>query len=839
MLPDWELGRAAEFARCTTALDQDTPTVVVGESGIGKTTLLRAAAEVSGRTVHEGGALSTLTWLEYLALERALGRSVGNADPAAIAVDVENHVGPGVLLLDDLQWAAPHTLDVVALLARRVGLLTAIRRGTPEANTALDRLVEEGFEVVELAGLRGPAARAVIAEVAPEMGEAAADQLIRRTGGNPLLLRELARTGEATPSLQLAIAARLRALDPRLRETFTLIALAGRPVRVAGIGNEAAAGLAAAGLIDPIDDGAEVVELHNSLLGEAAIELLTPAEERRLHGVLANLIDDDGEAARHHALAGNREQAHVAAMRAAAATDRPGERATHLAVAAGCIDGAASVELRLEAASHLVDAQDWTLLNEVIAPLADAEPEARARAALLRARGAWGAGFPEVLQTSLEEGLALVAGSGSAAEVGLLVERCRVPIFLEGDREAGVRRTAEALRLAAGHDAELTRAEYLHGTALFVDGQSEAAIEHLEHAIARARAADDLSTEMAAANNLLMLHESQGDPARARALAQEYADRSADLGLMMWSRSFRAALSNLEFHAGNYLVVLEDVDDLLAYPLEARTRESLVEVACLALIDLGRIEEALRRVDRLEERPDDWTLTRQVTWVRTQAALWGGRPLRARELCASLLPGPTGDANVAFAHVTQAWAAYDLGLTPDPAPTIDVPGMTAAIPLEVEAIRHLVAGRHEEAVASFDAASAVWTGYHLRGEVRCRWGGGEAARLAGRDDATARLLAAEQIATSHGMVPMLARIHKSLRALGIARSAPRVRSGTALLTGRETNVLELVGSGLTNAEIATRLGVSRHTVVRQITTASTKLGATSRTHAASMLAVGG
>jgi DNA-binding CsgD family transcriptional regulator len=55
-----------------------------------------------------------------------------------------------------------------------------------------------------------------------------------------------------------------------------------------------------------------------------------------------------------------------------------------------------------------------------------------------------------------------------------------------------------------------------------------------------------------------------------------------------------------------------------------------------------------------------------------------------------------------------------------------------------------------------------------------------------------------------------------------------------LLTEREREVLQLVAAGLTNAGIAARLSVSRHTVVSQIASASAKLGAAGRTHAAAL-----
>jgi ABC-type cobalamin transport system ATPase subunit len=77
------VGRGEQFAALATALDRDVPVVVLGEAGVGKTTLLREVAGASGRRVFEGGGLSTLQWLEYLALDRAVGRRVAAGDPAA------------------------------------------------------------------------------------------------------------------------------------------------------------------------------------------------------------------------------------------------------------------------------------------------------------------------------------------------------------------------------------------------------------------------------------------------------------------------------------------------------------------------------------------------------------------------------------------------------------------------------------------------------------------------------------------------------------------------------------------------------------------------------------
>jgi DNA-binding CsgD family transcriptional regulator len=826
------VGRDDEFARLSDALAADRPAVLVGEAGVGKTTLLRAVAAASGRPLHEGGALSTLSWIDYLALERAVGRRLEPADPAAVAAQVEAAVGAGVLLLDDLQWAAPATVEAVEVLAGRIGLLAAVRRGDSGADAVLDRLLAAGFAVIEVGGLEAGDARALLREVVPQLGPAAAGRLIARTGGNPLLLREMAATGEPSPSLRLALAARLRRLDDAGREAFALLALAGRPASAEVLGQAGAKSLIAADLATVATDGR--IEIRHALLGEVAVADLAEDERRRLHAIIAGSVDDDGEAARHWALAGKPAAAHDAARRAAAAAQRPGERASHLAVAAACADGPEADALRLEAARALEDAHDWPALSSILDQLRNSDTTVRAAAALFRARAAWRAGDPEALRRAIDEGLQLVAGTGTDVEIRLRIEQSRIPIFIDGDAEAAVRMSAAALELARTADVEVPRAQYLHGTALYIAQRFEESAAYLDDAVQGARASGDIGTEMVAGNNFVALQESAGDPQLARRVASEFAERARDLGLGVWERSFRMAVSNLDFHAGDYPAVLAAADELLDLPLETRTREALLEQFCLALVDVGRIDEALRRLAEEQPRPGDWTWTRQLAWVRTEAALWGGRPQEAVGLAEQILAGPQSDLNIVFAHVSRAWALFDLGREQAAAPAVALSGMLAAVPDEIAGVHALHRGEDAAAVADFDRAAAGWARFHRRGELRCLWAGGEAARLAGAADAVDRLLGAEARAAALGMVPLLGRIHRSLRAAGVRRAAPRVKGGSQLLTGRERQVLQLVAGGLTNAEIAGRLGVSRHTVVSQISSASAKLGASSRTQAAAL-----
>lgn len=829
-----QVGRRAELDRLAALLAEDVPALVVGEAGVGKTTLLRATAAGSGRPILEGGALSTLRWLDYLALERALGRAMAAGDATAVADDVEAAAGDAVLVLDDLHWAGAATLEVAGLLAGRVGLLAGVRTGDPGSGRAIEQLAAAGFEVIELGGLTEEEAGQVVRQLRPDLSATGRARLVARTGGNPLLLRELAATGEPSASLRLALAARLRGLDDVGREAFGILALAGRPVNPASLGEAGVKSLLAADLAMA---GPHGVEVRHALLAEVAVDQLSGDERRALHSHIARNVDDDGEAARHYAAAGEPALAYAAALRAAQTAQRPAERGAHLALAAECAPPDTADELRLRAAWALEAAHDLDAMRRTLAGISADNVDARAQAYLLQARGAWALGDAQGLADALDAGLALVRGSGSEVEVRLRIEHSRVPIFIESDVEQGVAASRAALQLAEGTGVDVPRAEYLYGTALgCADRPHSEAV--LRSAIAHARAVDDRSTEFLAANNLISFHESAGDPAVARMLCREFIDRAHALGLGEWERGFRVALAGLDFHAGEYDAVLA-CEELLSQTMERRARDSLLEAYCLTLVDLGRIDEALRRLDAgAAEVAKDHRGELQVTWVRTEAALWGGQPARAADQAERVIDGPAGDPNIPFGWVSKAWAAFDLGRDPgsDALPA-QTRRMLHAVGPELAGIRALSHGEPAPAAEHFDEAARLWEPYHFRGHVRSLWGCGEALRRAGAaGDAVRVLERAEKLAADRGMLPLLGRIHRSLRAAGQRRSAPRTRHVGSTLTGRQREVLALVADGLTNAEIAHRLGISRHTVVTQLASASAKLGASSRAQAASLAA---
>jgi len=223
--------------------------LLLGEPGMGKTSLLAAAAErlrdqggqvhwIAGRPEETGLAFSGLHALlqpwrrlpadigaeDRVVLEAALGG--GESSPggtlalAGALLRVLSRwadAGPVLVLVDDLQWLDRSTQDLLSLCARRlqgepVGFLLASRpAGLPPGWTrqsTAHRL--ESLDEIQ-------AARLLDSLVAPPQGRARR-QVLRQAGGNPLALVELTRVaasrslGDGSVGLELPLTERLEQL---------------------------------------------------------------------------------------------------------------------------------------------------------------------------------------------------------------------------------------------------------------------------------------------------------------------------------------------------------------------------------------------------------------------------------------------------------------------------------------------------------------------------------------------------------------------------------------------------------------------------------------------------
>ena len=831
------LGREAELEVLNRAMAAQRPFALAlhGEAGVGKTALIRAATERLDRPVHVGGALATLSWMPLLPVRRALGRTDPlDGDPAFVADEVRRAVGDGVLVVDDMHWADPGTHELLGILAGHVRMLTAVRRGDPGAPGTLEALSGAGFEVLDVEPLPAGEAAALVRSIRADLSPAVVDQIVHSSGGNPLLIEELAANGAPSESLRLAVAARLRLLPPGALAQLAALSLAGHPLPADALG-PAGRALRDAGLVRR--SGAEF-GLRHALLGEVAVQLHDAGGVRAIHARLARVLDSPGEVARHHQSAGELAEAYRVALLAAQSATTPGERASHLGVAASCASGPDAAEMRLRAAEELARAGQYDRVDALLDEVPQ-EAEAQGRAAICRVRARWDLNDPEGAGEAIRDGLRWCEGTGTPTELELRLEEARVSMFVDGDWPTARQQAKVALARAEELGRHQARALYTLGTIECLMGDLTWQ-ERLPQALRLARIEGDSDLECRTANNFISGHESSGDPALARRVAAEMVTRTQELHLLSWSHQFAATLMNLDMHAANYGPVLESGPPMLAERMNhLRPRLQLVVTVAIALADTGRADEAIRLVDlELPDAPPGRYGAAMMHHVRALALLEAGRPREALAELPAFLEHVHGDGP--FISITApilAWAAYQVDQDPPDLGELDTSlPIVRSVPSEVDGVRALRAGRYADAVTLFDRATELNAPYHRRGELRCRWAAAEAARFDGRpDEARERLLAVEEAATQHGMVPLLGLVVRSLRAVGVRRAVPRsTPAGAASLTEREREVLRLVGQGLSDQVIGRRLGISPRTVESQITAARRKLGAANRRQAAAL-----
>jgi ATP/maltotriose-dependent transcriptional regulator MalT len=577
------VGRDAEVGVLDRVLDDlwaggSAALVVTGEPGIGKTRLLdelglratdRGAVVVSGRAAEYEADLPLAVWIDALephlattatpglserdaaALAEALpslARDPGAAVPerhrvhaamrsllAALATD-----RPLVVVLDDLHWADPASVDLIAALLRRppaaeVLLALSLRQHqAPERlDIALARSLREGrtAELV-LAPLDLAATTALLGDV-PDRTR---DLLYLESGGNPFYLEHLARNIDGDTSLPragidaelpgvphavaVALAEERGALGPGVRIVLDAAAIVGvdfEPDTVAAVADVdegdalgALDELAAVGLVRP-HPGTRRFTMRHPLVRRAIYDTTGAGWRIAAHGRAATALLESGappEAYAHHvavsAHAGDEDAVAVLAgaasgvrARAPASAARWYEDALRLLP-----DGAPSRRRELlsslahaqAAAGRLEDAD--AVLESAIATLALTEVRERVGLTVTRARFEHLRGSLDVAHGRLEAALADLPDDSDAEELALVITLA-VDAFHRRDVDA-VRRwggRAEELGRAGGRPAHAAAGLALCALVDALVGDVEAALRRCDDA---ARLFDDLPNDQLA-----------------------------------------------------------------------------------------------------------------------------------------------------------------------------------------------------------------------------------------------------------------------------------------------------------------------------------------------------
>jgi DNA-binding CsgD family transcriptional regulator len=367
------VGREEEHAALLELLDApDAPSmvgVVVGEAGIGKTTVWLAAVEgaeardylvLSCRASEAEARFSFVGLADLLggvvadvlpdlpqpqrrALETALALSEAEGAPAdervvafAFLSALRRLAADKRLLLaiDDVQWLDPPSLAMLRFALARIGgepvvaLLTArgevppwLRRGLPAGSVL----------TIELGPLSVGALHELLrASIGAVLPRPALLRIWHTSGGNPFFALELAsalqrRGGRVDPGEELPLPANL---DDLVHERLDRLGTVGREVAqvVAALANPtvqlvetAVGGRSQDGLADALE--ARILEVEGDrlrfthpLLRSAVSSRSTPSQRRKLHGRLAKVAPGEEERARHLALAASGPSSEVAAV---------------------------------------------------------------------------------------------------------------------------------------------------------------------------------------------------------------------------------------------------------------------------------------------------------------------------------------------------------------------------------------------------------------------------------------------------------------------------------------------------------------------------------------------
>jgi len=780
--------------------------------------------------------------------------------------------GPVLLVVDDIQWADPSSLEVLTFCARRltegVQMLATEQAADGDLPVMTDACPEPVLQL-EVPPLTEQDVLALLrSRLTEPLPVHSARRIFAASAGNPFMALELGRAvlrhpGGVSPNDPLPVSSRLKTLlgdrladlDPSTLELLLHAASSPRPTvaqLALSLGRPIEAQLAEAERVGLVDISSGRLRFTHPLLREFVYADATSAARRQTHARLAAVVEEPVENARHRALATQEADAGLAAALDEAATVAGGRGAP----------GAAATLWRLAADRTPAD-----------------DPDRRAHRLTKASDAAAAAGH--LLESAEVARMAVQAATDPATRVEALL------VLIDAvwtERDERLELLAAAFADAQGDDRLEARVRILRGTGAYFDRRLRDAAEDARVAEELARRCGDTDTVVDALTAASSVEIAVGGGDASDRLLAQAAELAEGLELTKSVVHARQMAAMRELFRGR---TAEAVAGITALADEVRAIGAVRWLASVLVSATAIFERSGRGADAVAAGHECLQLLQdigdepEVGMVVAARAEWaGGTAAAARELAEAALARCRMIPNEEWTGPALASAGLAGLLLGDPQRAVDafdaikdvgeasMPFDPAVIPWHADYIEALVAaGRLEDAAAQLTAIRERAVELD-RPVVLIGLNRAEALLIAKQGEPGKALEVLEHTVASAGdqVYPLdlarcelaRGRIARQARRRSVARTAfldaieqfercgspawrevaetelarldvPSRTRQPSELTDSELQIVAMVQDGLTNREIAAALYLSVKAVESQLTRLYRRFGVANRT----------